>query len=161
MKRSRIWWTFWQKWPDQWLKKTLFFQNLYSLTILIAGPSWCQTISVPYTSYFRKKAQPWLVILFKCFHCAHLHNFCQWYRLLGINTILPKLMRCHKILSLKRKAEVMKTFSTESLAVTLTWLQYYQASLSKDIDDLTDVKRTYLSKVQSMPAGFTRSRQGA
>lgn len=55
----------------------------------------------------------------------------------------------------------MKTFSTESLAVTLTWVQYYQVSLSKDIDDLTDVKRTYLSKVQSMSAGFTRSRQGA
>lgn len=159
MKRSRIWWTFWQIWPEQWLKKTLFFQNLYSLTVLIAGPSWYQTISVPYGSYFRKKAQPRLVVFFKRFHCAHLHNFCQWYRLLGMNTIIPTLMRCHKILSLKRKAEVMKTFSSESLAVTLTRVQHYQVSLSKDIDDLTDVKRTYLSKVQSMPAGFSRSRQ--
>lgn len=70
-----------------------------------------------------------------------------------------ELMRCHKSPSLKRKAEVVKAFSPGTLVVTPNLVQPSRVCLFKDISDLTEVRRTYLSKGQSMPASFGRSRQ--
>lgn len=67
-----------------------------------------------------------------------------------------ELMRCHKIPSLKGKTEVVKAFSPGSLVMTLTLVQPSRVCLFKDISDLTEVKKTYLSKGQSMPASFGR-----
>ena len=70
-----------------------------------------------------------------------------------------ELMRCHKILSLKRRVEVVKAFSPGSVVMTLTLVQPSRVCLFKDISDLTEVKRTYLSEGQSLSASFGRSRQ--
>lgn len=62
-------------------------------------------------------------------------------------------MRCHEIVSLKRRAEVVRTFLTEKLTMTQTLVQHSSVTLSKNINDLTDIKRTFL------PAEFCRSGQ--
>lgn len=70
-----------------------------------------------------------------------------------------ELMRCHKIFSFKRRVEVVKAFSPGSLVMTLTLVQPSRVSHFKDISDVTEVKRIYLSKGQSTVASFGRSRQ--
>lgn len=67
-----------------------------------------------------------------------------------------ELMRCHKIPSLERKAEVEKAFSSRSLVMTPTLVQPSRVCLFKDINDLTEVKMPYLSKGQAVPASVCR-----
>lgn len=54
------------KWPVQGSRKPCFFK-LCVVDILIASPSWCQTVSICYSSYFRKKAQAQFVVYFRYF----------------------------------------------------------------------------------------------